>query len=343
MRRYVRVIAVAALLLGFLATGLAQQVITTTTTTLITLPGTSYTTTIELPGGNETITIQFPEYVYMRVEKHPDRVCTIVISPKKVLTATTVSWPDTTITIPGTTVLASLELTEPTYTRATTYEVGGETMSYTSVEFYDYVSSTEIPGITTIIITLPIPVEAEIQRYCDVIEVVVEETLILESVPATVMIGGEFGGLTYTLTGYTATITYPIPPELTETSLNPTTKTVTEPGTTMKYTTTVEGSTYTTTIFMNATTITTVVTEPGSVITSTITYTTTVEETSKPTETTPTKTTTKPPPPPPPPKPPKTTTTQTEIKPPFPLGLTIIAASAVLILAGAIILFIKRS
>ena len=342
MKRTVKLVLLAFVLLGFLATGVAQQVITTTTTTVVTLPGSSYTTTIKIPGGNQTVTIQYPGYVHIWVEKHPSRVCTLIITPIQQPSVTTISIPATTIIYPATTIFESIEITVPTYSYATTYQAPGETITYTGVEAYEFVTSTEVPGVTTIAFTLPLPVYAEIVKSCDVIEVVVEEKIIPETVPATIVIGGAFGGATYTFSGYTMTLTFSLPSEFTET-LEPTTKTTTENGTTYTTTTTVNGTTYVTTMYMNATTVTTVVTEPGSVVTSTITYTTTIPaETSGKTtsaSSTPKTTSTKPPS--------FTytykTTTQTAYKPPFPLGMIIIAVSAVLVLAGAIILFVKRS
>jgi len=109
------------LVLGFLATGMAEQVITTTTTTVITVPGTTHVTT--LLSGENTVTMIIPRYTMIIVEKRPDQACSILLKPLKTEGAITI--PGTTVTIPGTTI--QTVFTEPTIKYSTVYEEDGAT------------------------------------------------------------------------------------------------------------------------------------------------------------------------------------------------------------------------
>lgn len=260
------------LFLGFLATGIAQQVITTTTTTVLTIPGTTYVTT--LLGGENTVTIIMPKYTMIVVEKHPDQACTIVLKPLK--TEGVIIIPATTVTIPGTTV--QTVFAEPTMKYSTTYEEDGTTTTtgYTYIEFV-----TTIAGQT---FSMPLPLYAEIIERCQTIQIIQEATIIMASVPATFYYA--YQGTTYTFEGTTITVKDMIE-EIPITTITTTTIT---PGTTHTETTVFPGTTIVTAISL-PTTISTV-TEPQKIITSTITYVTTiVKSTPKTTPTTPTPTT----------------------------------------------------
>jgi len=348
MARRLHLFFLALLFLGVLATGVAQQVITTTTTTVITLPGTSYTTTMTLGGEMGEATVQYPGYIMINVEKRPDQTCIIVINPMEPPTEQVIEFPGQTIAMPGTTFVFSTVLTNPTFVTVGESVEEGYTTTRTGMDFYEFATTYSIDGFTTTVF-MPIPVYGEIIESCESITVKFENTFILETVPATVFIAWGFPGTTFIIPGTTYTVTQElgdmtVPP--------PTTKTTTRKGTTQTFSTSTPGTTYTTTVSMEPTTITTVIEEPGQVITSTITTVITIEETGSPTtgkeetqttgtatqETagTPTTqvTTT--------PKPPKTTQTQTAAQPQIPIGLIIIAASAILILVGAVILFLRR-
>ncbi len=327
----------ALLFLGFLATGVAQQVITTTTTTVITLPGTSYTTTMTLGGEGGTAIVQYPGYVVINVERRPDQTCVLVITPLEPPTEQVIEVPGQTISFPGTTFVFSTVLTDPTYVTAGERVEEGYTTTRTGMDFYEIATTYSMDGFTTTVV-MPIPVYAEVVETCEAITVQFENTFIVETVPATVFIAWEYEGTTFTIPGTTFTITQEIG---TFTVLPPTTRTTVREGTTETFSTSEPGTTYTTTVSIEPTTITTVVEEPGQVVTSTITTvitleetgaTTTQEGTQTPGATTTTQVATKP----------KTTQTPTAAQPPIPIGLIIIAASAVLILVGAIILFLKR-
>lgn len=325
--RILRLTLLAALFIGVLAVGMGQQVITTTTTTVITLPGTTYTTT--LPSGTVPVTYIIPKYTVVQVYQRPDQVCVIVLKPIQT-EATVIEIPGGTYTFPGTTY--ETEIAEPTVRYTTTMVEGGGTTTTTGFTFVT--AEIEITaGIFTTTLTIPAPVYGEIIESCEEITVLVEAELRVESVPATIYFA--FPGMTVAYPGMTMTLTalegFTVP--------------------TTTFTETRNGTTYTTSYIFNATTLvttmnytggTTVIIEPGQVVTSTITYTTTIEGTG----TTPTATettATKPTPPPPPPPPKKTETITGPITfGGISLGTIIIAVSAVLILVGAIIMFFKR-
>ena len=338
MRRYVKLAALTALFLGFLATGVAQQVITTTTTTVVTLPGTTYTSIIEIAGASGEITISVPEHTRIVIVMKPNQTCTVLFvateTPGEVI-----SLPGTTVEIPGTSM--AIVVTEQTLEQTATLTEGGTTLKYTGVTFVENIFSTEIPGITTMVVTVSLPLVGEIEEYCEVIEFTEIDRLIFSEVPATLVF--VMGGMTYAFPGFTLTFTPP--PGF---SVQPTTmeQATVKEGYTTTFSTVIPETSVVFTGQINGTTYTTTITEPEEIVTSTITYTTTLKGTmTTPTATTPSPatTTSKPTITTKPYLPPKTTTTQAVPKPPFPLGLLIIAASAVLVLAGALILLIKRS
>lgn len=334
--RSLRFVLLTILFMVFLAVGVGQQVITTTSTTVITLPGSLYTTVIEVPGGEMTMTVQYPGYVEVMVERRPDQVCTLVITPVEAAETTFVIT-GTTIKVPGTTFMTSLEMANPSTAFTTTYVTGGETVTSTGFEVYEVITSNEIPGVTTYVLTLELPVYGEIVKSCEEIEVVIENTLSLETAPATVILAWSFPGATYTIPGTTFTIT--IPTEFIGEEISPTTKLTTESGTTYTTTITHEGTTYVTIVSQESTTMTTVITEPGQVITSTVTYTTTLPETAGTPTGTEATTTFIPPPPPPPPK---TKTAGPVMIGGVSLGTIIIALAAILVLVGALLFFFRR-
>ncbi len=320
------------LFLGFLATGIAQQVITTTTTTVVTIPGTTYVTT--LLGGESTVTMIIPKYTMILVEKRPDQECSLVLKPLKTEGAITI--PGTTVTIPGTTM--QTVFTESTIKYSTAYEENGVTTTtgYTYIEF-----TTTVAGQT---FSMPIPLYAEIIERCQTIQIIQEVTIIMGSVPATFYY--VYPEITYSFEETTFTMEDMVE----EVPMTIITTTTIMPGATYTETTVFPGTTVTT-MFSLPSTVSTV-TEPGKIVTSTITFVTTiVESTPKTTPTTPTSATTTP-----------TTITTTSIvtSPTIPtktettrpgiefVGLPldilvgIIAATAVIIIVVAVLLF-RRS
>lgn len=260
------------LFLGFLATGMAQQLITTTTTTVVTIPGTTYVTTII--GGENTITMIIPKYTMIFVEKRPDQVCSIVLKPIKAEGPITI--PGTTITVLGTTM--QTVFTEPTIKYSTTYEEDGitTTTGYTSIDLI-----TTVNGQT---FSMPVPLYAEIIERCQTIQIIEEITIILASVPATFYY--VYPEMTYSF----EEMTMPLEDMMEELPMTTVTTTTIMPGTTYTETEVFPGTTVATVVSLPSTIST--VTEPEKIVTSTITFITTiVESTPKTTPTTPTPTT----------------------------------------------------
>ncbi|MDJ0269497.1 MAG: hypothetical protein NXY59_02920 [Aigarchaeota archaeon] len=223
------------------------------------------------------------------VEKRGDQVCIVRVTPLEPPAGQTqvIKVPETTITFPGTTFMFSTVLDEQTLVTKVIATEKGYTTTTTGIDFEDYAFETVVsmPGLTTTY-SVPLPVYAEMIKECSDVVVTVENTFIIENVPATVIFAAGFPGTTIFIQGTEFTIT--LPPIETTTLFPPTTKTTTIKGTTNKYTTTEQGTTYTT-MFVEPTTITSIFTEQEKIITSTIIITTTVEEGAE--ETKPTTTT----------------------------------------------------
>lgn len=269
-----KIFVILIVFLGFISTGVAQQVITTTTTTIVTIPGKTYTTT--LTGGESTITMIVPEYTMIIVEKRPDKTCTVVIKPLE--SSGVIAIPGTTVSVPGTTF--QTVITEPTIKYATTMREDGVTTT-TEYTYIDYV--TTVYGQT---LSIPLPIYAEIIRRCGTIHVVEEVTIIMGKVPATFHYA--YPGMTYSFEG----TTYTIGEIVEEVSLTQITTVEVMFGTTYTERTVFPGATETTVIVLPSTVTT--ITEAGRIVTSTITYLTTVETTPRQTISTSTPTTTSP-------------------------------------------------
>ena len=335
-RIFVQVVVIT-LVLAFLSIGVAQKVIRVTTTTVITLPGTTKVTTITKPGTTGVVTVIHGGYRVVHSEMKPDQECVIVVEgePVSVVTIPGVSFPGTTAvyTIPKT-------VYETTITRVE----GGTTRTTTGFEFLTMTAKTAM-GPVTMTMTIPAPIYGKIIEYCKRITVTVIDRF-EASEPMTIA----FRLPGFTLRGRVITI-----PTLLVTGSVTATETVTRSGAT--YTTTIEraGTTMVKTVSAAGTTITKTITLPPKTITKKIVYTTTISgkpptETTKPAK--PPKTKPKPPKPtkphkpPRPPKPKPTPTPTTTVAagilglPTFML-MAIIVVVAVVIMAVAIY-FLRR-
>ena len=335
-RIFVQVVVIT-LVLAFLSIGVAQKVIRVTTTTVITLPGTTKVTTITKPGTTGVVTVIHGGYRVVHIEMKPDQECVIVVEgePVSVVTIPGVSFPGTTAvyTIPKT-------VYETTITRVE----GGTTRTTTGFEFLTMTAKTAM-GPVTMTMTIPAPIYGKIIEYCKRITVTVIDRF-EASEPMTIA----FRLPGFTLRGRVITI-----PTLLVTGSVTATETVTRSGAT--YTTTIEraGTTMVKTVSAAGTTITKTITLPPKTITKKIVYTTTISgkpptETTKPAK--PPKTKPKPPKPtkphkpPSPPKPKPTPTSTTTVAagilglPTFML-MAIIVVVAVVIMAVAIY-FLRR-
>lgn len=260
-------LAIIAIVLGFLSVGIAQQVKVVTTTTVITIPGTTEVVTVTKPGTTGAATVVQGGYKFIYVEMRPDQECVVVVEgePKTVVTIPGVSFPGVTtvFTIPKT-------VYETTLTRIE----GGTTETRTGVEYLTLATTTTMGPVTTVI-AIPMPVYGVIKEYCEQITVVMVNRF-EASEPMTQMIA--IPGFTYEGTVMTIP-TMPFTMALTAT------KTVTKSGTT--YTTTIEnpGTTIITTISTPGATTVTTITSPARTITKTIIYTTTLSGTKSTTKT----------------------------------------------------------
>ena len=274
-------IIVVAVVLGLLSIGIAQKVIVVTTTTVITLPGTTKVTTIVKPGTTSVATIVHGGYRIVRIEMRPDQECVIVVEgePRSVITVPGASFPGTTAvyTIPKT-------VYETTITRVE----GGTTLVTTGADFATMETTIKIGPITTVMM-VPVPIYGEIREYCQRITITIVNRFEVNE-PTTWVVA--FPGFTFK--GTVVTI-----PTLLITGPITVTRTTTKPGTT--YTTTIEkaGTTVVKTVKRPGTTITKTITLPAKTVTKKVVYTTTISEEitkppkpPKPTTTTPTTTTT---------------------------------------------------
>jgi len=260
-------LVIIAIVLGFLSVGIAQQVKVVTTTTVITIPGTTEVVTVTKPGTTGAATVVQGGYKFIYVEMRPDQECVVVVEgePKTVVTIPGVSFPGVTtvFTIPKT-------VYETTLTRIE----GGTTETRTGVEYLTLATTATMGPVTTVI-AIPMPVYGVIKEYCEQITVVMVNRF-EASEPMTQMIA--IPGFTYEGTVMTIP-TMPFTMALTAT------KTVTKSGTT--YTTTIEnpGTTIITTISTPGATTVTTITSPARTITKTIIYTTTLSGTKSTTKT----------------------------------------------------------
>ena len=305
-------LVLAISVLGVISIGIGQQVITTTTTTVITYPGTTYTTVISEPRTTLVETLVKGGYRIIYAEAKPDQECVLVVEAS----------PVTVVTIPGMTINpTTIVYTIP----ATTYETtmtkveGGTTITTTRGEVLEEATTVTMRPITTAF-TMPIPVYGKVIEYCKVITVtLVYRYEASQEIAATVTAPG------YTFEG--AVITYP-----TVLFTQPVTTTITtiRPGTTHTETYEEKPETIVTTIVKPGTTKTETIVSPGSTVTKTITYTTT------PTTVKTTQTTVKP-----------TTTQTTQPSKPaeqagFPIEYIIAAVVIIAIAAAAAALLMRR-
>ena len=311
-------VVVVTLVLAFLSIGVAQKVIRVTTTTVITLPGTTKVTTITKSGTTGVVTVIHGGYRVIHIEMRPDQECVIVVEgePVSVVTIPGASFPGTTAvyTIPKT-------VYETTITRVE----GGTTRTTTGFEFLTITAETAM-GPVTMTMTIQAPIYGKIMEYCKRITVTMVNRFEVKE-PMTVAF--MFPGFTFKGTVFTM-------PTLPVTGSVTATKTTIRPGTT--FTTTIEraGTTMVKTISSPGTTITKTITLPPKTITKKIVYTTTIS--GKP----PKPTKPKPPRPSPKPTPSPTTTATAEISglPTFML-MAIIIIVAVALVAVAIY-FLRR-
>ena len=273
-------VVVITLVLAFLSIGVAQKVIRVTTTTVITLPGTTKVTTITKPGTTGVVTVIHGGYRVIHIEMRPDQECVIVVEgePVSVVTIPGVSFPGTTAvyTIPKT-------VYETTITRVE----GGTTQTTTGFQFLTMTTETAM-GPVTMTMTIPAPIYGKIIEYCKRITITI---VVRFEVKEPMTVAFMFPGFTFK--GTTITM-----PTLRVTGSVTATETVTKPGTT--FTTTIEkaGTTMVKTVGAPGTTITKTITLPPKTITKKIVYTTTISGSPSTETTRPTK-------PPRPPKPPK--------------------------------------
>jgi len=306
--------------LGFLSIGIAQQVITTTTTTVITLPATTKVITVTKPGTTAVTEIVHGGYRVVYIEMRPNQECVIVVEgePRSVMTIPGASYPGTTVvyTIPKT-------VYETTITRVE----GGTTRTTTGFEFVTVSVVTKL-GPVTMTMTVPAPIYGEIKEYCKVITVTVINRFEAPE-PMTIRVA---------IPGFTFKGTVVTMPTLFITGSVTATRTTVIPGTT--YTTTIQktGTTVLTTMTVPGTTVVKTVTLPPKTITKTITYKTTISK--PPTKT---ETATKPPKP----KPTKTITSETTTTEKAAAGipmtlLIIIAAAVAIVIVIAVVLLTRR-
>lgn len=118
--RFLSHIAIIALVLGVLSIGLAQQIITITTTTVITYPPSTTTETSVVPGTTGVATIAYGGYRLIYVEMRPDQECVMIVRGE----------PVTEVTIPGVTmpgITTTYIIPAATYETTITQVEGGTT------------------------------------------------------------------------------------------------------------------------------------------------------------------------------------------------------------------------
>ena len=278
IRNYSIMVALALALLttlGLISVVMSAETITTTITTVETIPGTTYTTTIEVEGGTMgEVIVSYPNVTVVRIVNRPDQLCVIIVKSQEIPAGEyTVSMGGGTIAIPGTTFKTTI--TEQTILTTILETIGGETITTTGYRNVVLGTTTvvEFAGVTTTYVTeIPVFLYGEIIEWCDRVVVVNIERYVLETVPATVFVA--FEGFTTSFPGFTTVVT------LEGFSIPATTVTVTEtsPGTTYTTTYVNPGTTYTTTVSIEGTTVVTTVSQPEQVVTRTKTITTVLEE-----------------------------------------------------------------
>lgn len=310
-------VVVITIALALLSIGVAQKVVRVTTTTVITLPGTTKTTVISKPGTTGVMTAIHGGYRIICIEMRPDQECIVIAEgePVSVITIPGASFPGTTAiyTIPQTVYETTIVRVE-----------GGTTRTTTGFE-YAMVTSEIAMGPATMTMTIPAPIYGKIMEYCKRITItIVNRFEVNEPMTVRFMFPG------FTFKGRVVTM-----PTLLVTGSITITKTTTKLGTT--YTTTIEkaGTTMVKTVTVPGTTITKTITLPPKTITKKTVYTTTISG-APPTETT------KPTKPPKPPKPSPTTTPATEVFGGFSTLMLIAVVIVIVVVVAAVAVFLMK-
>lgn len=246
------------LILCVLSIGFAQQVVTMTTTTVITYPPSTTTEVVRMPGMTGAATMIYGGYRLIYIEIRPDQECVMVVRGE----------PVREITIPGMTfpgVTTAYTIPAATYETTITRVEGGTTLTTTGMDYVEVLTTISMGPVSTVF-SMPAPIYGEIMKYCRVITLT-----IINRFEA-----GEPLTISIAMPGYTMSGTVITIPELFITEPVTVTKTTTIPGTT--YTTTYEerGRTIVTTITSPGTTTTKTITIPGSTITKIITIESTI-------------------------------------------------------------------
>jgi hypothetical protein len=253
-------------LLGFAGYAYSQNVITTTTTRVVTVQPTTVTTEVTVSGTTGTVTLEIPGFLLIMETREPGRQCTVYFTAQQ---------PPSVWVIPGTTFAGttfSTVINQQTFATTATAVEGGTTVTTTGMETVQ---------IATQGITLPMPIWGVGREFCERVTVTDIITYIVQTVPATVRVA--FEGFTFAGTTMSLEL-----PDLGITTTLTLTKTIT--GTTERFTTSFPGTSYTTVQVVQPTTYRETVTRPGTTYIET--YTTVITLTETPTRTTPTATTT---------------------------------------------------
>jgi hypothetical protein len=259
-------IVLVIVLLGFAGYAYSQNVITTTTTRVVTVQPTTVTTEVTVSGTTGTVTLEIPGFLLIMETREPERQCTVYFTAQQ---------PPSVWVIPGTTVAGttfSTVINQQTFATTATAVEGGTTVTTTGMETVQ---------IATQGITMPMPIWGVGREFCERVTVTDIITYIVQTVPATVRVA--FEGFTFA--GTTVSLELP---DLGITTTLTLTKTIT--GTTERFTTSFPGTSYTTVQVVQPTTYRETVTRPGTTYIET--YTTVITLTETPTRTTPTATTT---------------------------------------------------
>jgi hypothetical protein len=242
----------------------SQNVITTTTTRVVTVQPTTVTTEVTVSGTTGTVTLEIPGFLLIMETREPGRQCTVYFTAQQ---------PPSVWVIPGTTFAGttfSTVINQQTFATTATAVEGGTTVTTTGMETVQIATQ----GIT-------MPIWGVGREFCERVTVTDIITYIVQTVPATVRVA--FEGFTFA--GTTVSLELP---DLGITTTLTLTKTIT--GTTERFTTSFPGTSYTTVQVVQPTTYRETVTRPGTTYIET--YTTVITLTETPTRTTPTATTT---------------------------------------------------
>jgi hypothetical protein len=174
-------------LLGFSGYAYSQNVITTTTTRVVTVQPTTVTTEVTFSGTTGTVTLEIPGFLLIMETREPGRQCTVYFTAQQ---------PPSVWVIPGTTVAGttfSTVINQQTFATTATAVEGGTTVTTTGMETVQ---------IATQGITLPMPIWGVGREFCERVTVTDIITYIVQTVPATVRVAFEgftFAGTTVSL------------------------------------------------------------------------------------------------------------------------------------------------